>query len=1032
MDCERYQLVLDIANEGFWDWDLKTDRAYLSPRYCELIGYSPDDTIFDSTLLGKIIHPDDRQQVFQVIQELCQGICQMHRLDYRIVSKDGAIRWVEGRSRIVEHDEQGHASRMVGTVIDITERKLAEKLAKENEERLRFALETSQTGAWELDLINHTAVRSIEHDHIFGYSELLPQWTYETFLEHVMPEDRAFVNDKFRQAMECQSDWNFECRIRRVDSQIRWIWAAGRHFNDATGTPSRMAGVVQDITGRKQIEKELRDSEERSRLLAETMLQGVVHQDADGKIISMNPAAGRILGKSPEEFLGETSVSVEHHTLREDGSPFSGSDHPAMVALQKGKLVRGVVMGVFNPREQGYRWINIDAVPLFRPGEDLPFQVYTVFEDITECKQAEKELSLTNERLRQLLDALPVGVTIAEDPECNVISTNPAASQLFEVPRRMNISAFATDGPAHRYFHQGKELKSEEMPLQLAVFGNRDVLDVEIEAHLFSGRHWTGLVSATPLRDLNGSVIGGIAVIRDITDRKKAEESLRESEERFRTAFEDSAVAMAMTALDGKLLKVNSVFSRMLGYTEEEMTSRSFAEFTHPDDLPENLAGIEKLVKGEVSSFRMDKRYFRKDGAVVWGDMSASNVRDPNGIPLYLVTHVQDITERKLAERKLEELSQRLSYHIDNSPLAVIEWGPDMRLIRWSGVAERVFGWKAEEVLGKRMEDFRWIYEEDVSLVAEISSDLREGKNTRRFSLNCNYRKDGSVAICEWYNSSLLDASGNVRSILSLVLDVTERVRLDAELKHYNEMLESKIEARTAELREKDRLLLQQNRLAAMGEAVNNIAHQWRQPLNVLGLNIQNLLFLYDLGEVNRELLRSTTEESMKLIEHMSQTIDDFRNFFKPEKEKADFDINQAIQRAVILVTDAFKHDHINVVTHYDGQAVINGYANEFSQALLNVLQNARDALVGGNVMDRRVTITSTGKNGRAVVTIADNAGGIPDGIIDRIFEPYFSTKGIQGTGIGLYMSKSIIENNMGGSITARNNVEGAEFRIEV
>jgi PAS domain S-box-containing protein len=114
------------------------------------------------------------------------------------------------------------------------------------------------TGAWDLDLTDYTTFRSLEHDRIFGYTKLLPSWTYEMFLEHVLPEDRTLVNDKFQHATETRSDWSFECRIRRVDGQIRWIWAAGRHQLDASGTARCMAGIVQDITELKQVEEEVR------------------------------------------------------------------------------------------------------------------------------------------------------------------------------------------------------------------------------------------------------------------------------------------------------------------------------------------------------------------------------------------------------------------------------------------------------------------------------------------------------------------------------------------------------------------------------------------------------------------------------------------------------------------------------------------------------------------------------------------------------------------------------------------------------
>jgi C4-dicarboxylate-specific signal transduction histidine kinase len=237
----------------------------------------------------------------------------------------------------------------------------------------------------------------------------------------------------------------------------------------------------------------------------------------------------------------------------------------------------------------------------------------------------------------------------------------------------------------------------------------------------------------------------------------------------------------------------------------------------------------------------------------------------------------------------------------------------------------------------------------------------------------------------------------------------------------------------TEALREKEQMLIKQGRLAAMGEMIGNIAHQWRQPLNTLGLKIQQLLLFYDMDEFSREFLEQSVGKSMELIQHMSKTIDDFRNYFRPDKEKVEFKVQEAIASTLTLIEDSFKSKHIGFELIAKGDPVIYGFRNEFAQVVLNILNNARDVLMEREIKDPRVTIVINSESGRVVVTIADNAGGIPDEIIDKIFDPYFTTKGLQtGTGIGLFMSKTIIEKNMGGSLTAQNTATGAEFRIEV
>jgi C4-dicarboxylate-specific signal transduction histidine kinase len=233
------------------------------------------------------------------------------------------------------------------------------------------------------------------------------------------------------------------------------------------------------------------------------------------------------------------------------------------------------------------------------------------------------------------------------------------------------------------------------------------------------------------------------------------------------------------------------------------------------------------------------------------------------------------------------------------------------------------------------------------------------------------------------------------------------------------------------ELRIKEQLLIQQSRHAALGEMIGNIAHQWRQPLNALGLLVQQVPLFH--GDMDQAFLDENAAKSMKLIHHMSRTIDDFRDFFKPDKEKVVFRVREEVAKTMSLIEASFQGQQISLEVDAKGDPVVNGYPNEFSQVLLNILINARDVLTEREVVNPKVVITLETQEERAVVTISDNAGGVPEEIIDRIFDPYFTTKGPQtGTGVGLFMSKTIIEKNMSGLLKVRNVNNGAEFRIEI
>jgi signal transduction histidine kinase/HAMP domain-containing protein len=224
------------------------------------------------------------------------------------------------------------------------------------------------------------------------------------------------------------------------------------------------------------------------------------------------------------------------------------------------------------------------------------------------------------------------------------------------------------------------------------------------------------------------------------------------------------------------------------------------------------------------------------------------------------------------------------------------------------------------------------------------------------------------------------------------------------------------------ELKAKDKLLFQQSKMASMGEMIGNIAHQWRQPLSVISTCASGIKFEKEFNEISDERLYETLDLIVENTQYLSKTIDDFRNFFKADKVVVDFCVNESINRVLKLLKSSIQNHNIQVENNSNKELIINGYANEFLQVLINVINNAKDALLNQPSSDRLMIIKTFIKDKKCIIEVNDNGGGIDETIISKIFEPYFTTKHkSQGTGIGLYMSHQIVVEHMKGDIYAKN-----------
>ncbi len=293
-----------IAHLGIFEYIAATQTLVWSDEEYRIFGLDPAAPAPSyEKMLAEYIHPDDADELHRIFMEAMQSQT-VYEQEHRIVRPDGQVRWVYNRAT-PHFNAHGELVRYIGITLDTTERKRAEQQLRTESSMLQLALQASQTGAWYLNLDDHSAHRTPGHDQIFGYPEPLSEWTYEMFLDHVLPEDRETVDRKFQEATATESDWSFECRIRRPDGNVRWIWSVGRHDITRDRSMHIMVGVIQDITERKRTAQELKKSYDLLETRVEERTAELQTRTAEAE--TLNRAMINLL-----EDLKETNLELEH------------------------------------------------------------------------------------------------------------------------------------------------------------------------------------------------------------------------------------------------------------------------------------------------------------------------------------------------------------------------------------------------------------------------------------------------------------------------------------------------------------------------------------------------------------------------------------------------------------------------------------------------------------------------------------------------------------------------------------------------
>src|SRR5262245_31346965 len=499
-----------------------------------------------------------------------------------------------------------------------------------------------------------------------------------------------------------------------------------------------------------------------------------------------------------------------------------------------------------------------------------------------------------------------------------------------------------------------------------------------------------------------------------------AQRKLAASESRYRRVFETARDGIILVdAVTGRITELNPFMSDLLGDSGETFQGKHLWELGLFKDATTNKEAFQQLEKEGAVRFDdlpLDTKYGERRVEFIGHIYTEARRR-------VIQCNIRDITERREAEEQLRAAHRKLSFHVENTPLGVIEWDRDFRVSRWSSSAEAIFGWKAEEVIGKRIGDWRFVFADDLNTVEQLTVRQQRGIEHRSVSRNRNYAKDGSVLHCEWYNSVLRNRSGDLESVLSLVLDVTAR-------KHAEEEAARFLTREQAARREAE----QANRIK--DEFLATLSHELRTPLTA----VVGWACLLSAGDVDPAKKPQALEAILRNARSQGRLIDDLLDVSRIITGKLQLDVRSVdmalvIKAALNSVRLAAQAKSIRLESIlYPGPCVVSGDADRLKQVIWNLLSNAIKFTPEEGHVEVRLEPTES----LLTIKVTDTGPGIEPEFLPYVFERFrqadaTTARQHRGLGLGLAIVRDLVELH-GGTVSAESGgtEKGSTFTIKL
>lgn len=759
---ERWRTYIEQANDLIFILDKSGRMISVNKAACETTGYAAEEMLGKTPL--EFVVPEQRAVATGAMRSRLAGL-PFAPIDLDILSKDGRRVSLEIRGRVLYDGDQVSGAFEIAR--DITDRKRAEEALRETQERLHHFLSFSPAIIYLLKIEDQSITNEWVSESLTRLTghERREALSVSWWVEHIHPDDRGRVLAEIPR-MLTSDRLTLEYRFQHKDGGYLWLHNESRLLRDQSGKPVEVVGSLVDVTERREAEVALRDSEERFRTLVSSMDDMVFtvdlhqrHTGAFGRWIERFGLERKdLIGRTASEIFGVDAALIHEQAY---ARALAGEQVTYEWSMAADGETRHFQTSLSPIRDQSGKVAGLVGVG----------------RDSTERKRAGEALLASEERYRELVENAR-DIIYSHDLMGNYTSVNKAVEQITGYSREEALEMNLAQMVAPEYVDRARQMIASKLAGQ-----KKTVYDLEIIAK--DGHRVKVEVNTRPVFQDDVPVgIQGIA--RDVTERKRAEEALRDSQERFRRYFELGLIGMAITSPAKGYLEVNDHLCEMLGYERSELLEMTWAELTHPDELAANVGNFNRVLAGEADGYTLEKRFIRKDGRVIHSTISVKCVRTADGPVDYFVALTQDITKRKQAEQALRESQSRMKAILDNCPSMIFLKDLEGRYLQVNRQLERTFNMAAAEVLGRT--DAEIFPRERAEVFRATDRTVLEAGRSLEFEESAVYDDGPHTFIVHKF--PLQDTSAVPYAVGGISTDITGRKRAEDDLRKQKEILQ--------------------------------------------------------------------------------------------------------------------------------------------------------------------------------------------------------------------------------------------------